>query len=175
VAARRLADSLDPLTAALTEAALAQPEWLDDHLEALEQDGFGDPALLELARAVVSLRLSAQRLDSAGLRRHLAGRGFSTLLSETARAAARSGAPFLAPDLPRDEARALWSQAFEVMARMAALESALSSAKTELAEGGDAQAFMRLKAERDSLRRAIKTGTVWADHASLQTTVSDPT
>ena len=42
-------------------------------------------------------------------------------------------------------------------------------------EGGDAQAFMRLKAERDTLKRAIKTGTVWAGDASLQTTVGDPT
>jgi DNA primase len=51
---------------------------------------------------------------------------------------------------------------------MAALESALSSAKTELEVGAqDATAFMRLKAERDALRRAIKTGTVWADQTSL--------
>jgi hypothetical protein len=34
---------------------------------------------------------------------------------------------------------------------------------------------MRLKAERDALRRAIKTGTVWADHASLTNDVADPT
>ena len=54
------------------------------------------------------------------------------------------------------------------MARMAALESALSSAKAELGpEATDASGFMRLKAERDALRRAIKTGTVWADGASL--------
>jgi DNA primase len=112
-----------------------------------------------------------------GLRRHLDARGFSALLSETGQAAAKSGAPFLDPDLPQDDARALWSQAFEVMARMSALESALSSAKADLGvEAKDASAFMRLKAERDALRRAIKTGTVWADRASLHTTgVSDPT
>jgi DNA primase len=176
-AARRLSHSLEPVAAALAQGALDDPERLDPHLEALEEAGFGDPALDELARVVVSLRLSAQRLDVEGLRRHLDTRGFSALLSETSQAAAKSGAPFLDPALPQEDARALWSQAFEVMARMSALESALSSAKADLgAEAKDASAFMRLKAERDALRRAIKTGTVWADRASLQTTgVSDPT
>ena len=160
-AARRLAVSIEPVAAALAQAALDDPERLDE-AGGLEQAGFGDPALDPLARAVVSLRLAAQRLDSEELRRHLATRGFSRLLTEIAHAAGKSGAPFLEGDLARDEARALWSQAFEVMARMAALESALSSAKTELgAEGAvDATAFMRLKAERDALRRAIKTGTL---------------
>ena len=167
-AARRLSRSIEPVAAALAHAALADPERLDAHLEALEHGGFGDPVLDRLASDVVSLRLSAETLDSDSLRRHLAARGYAALLGETARAASKSGAPFLDPELPLQTARALWSQAYEVMARMAALESALSSAKAELGPGAtDASGFMRLKAERDALRRAIKTGTVWADQASL--------
>jgi DNA primase len=167
-AARRLARSLEPMAAALAQAAVFHPDWLEPHFEALERGGFGDPAFDQMASEIIRLRLSAENLDSESLRRHLASRGFAALLGETARAAARSGAPFLDPELPRETARTLWSQAFEVMARMAALESALSSAKSELGpEATDASGFMRLKAERDALRRAIKTGTVWADCASL--------
>jgi DNA primase len=49
---------------------------------------------------------------------------------------------------------------------MAALESALSAAKAEASQGLDAGAFSRLKAERDALRRAIKSGTVWGGEGS---------
>jgi DNA primase len=167
-AARRLARALEAVPAALAQAALDDPARVDPHLETLERDGFGDPALDPLASEIVRLRLSAETLDSDSLRRHLAARGYAALLGETARAARKSGAPFLDPELPLQTARAQWSQAYEVMARMAALESALSSAKSELGAGaGDASGFMRLKAERDALRRAIRTGTVWADGASL--------
>lgn len=44
---------------------------------------------------------------------------------------------------------------------MAALERALMSAKAELTEASGAGAFMRLKAERDALKRAIAMGTIW--------------
>ena len=172
-AAKRLAGALEPVAAALAHAALEDPDRLDEHFEALERGGFGDPALDRLASEIIRLRLSAESLDSESLRRHLASRGFAALMGETARAAAKSGAPFLDPELPLQTARALWSQAYEVMARMAALESALSSAKAELGpEATDASGFMRLKAERDALRRAIRTGTLWADGASLTSDAS---
>ena len=166
-AARRLAEGLDPLAAAVAKGALEDPARLDDRLEALERHGLGQPALNDLASEIIRLRLEADVLDSEGLTRHLTGRGFGALLGEIDRAARISGAPFLNPDLPQDAARISWSHAFEVLTRMAALESALSAAKTELTESSDAQAFMRLKGERDALKRAIRTGTVWTASGSI--------
>jgi DNA primase len=166
-AARRLAEGLDPLAAAVAKGALDDPARLDDRLEALERHGLGQPALNDLASEIIRLRLEADVLDSEGLTRHLTTRGFGALLGEIDRAARISGAPFLNPDLPQDAARISWSHAFEVLTRMAALESALSAAKTELTESSDTQAFMRLKGERDALRRAIRTGTVWTGSGSI--------
>ena len=64
------------------------------------------------------------------------------------------------------DARVSWSQAFEVLTRLAALEEALDSAKSEAGSQFDAEAFKRLKAERDALRRAVKLGTIWSPGAS---------
>ena len=55
-----------------------------------------------------------------------------------------------------------WSHAFEVQTRLAALEEALTSAKRDLAGPSGVDALMALKAERDALRRDIKTGRIWS-------------
>jgi DNA primase len=164
-AAKRLAVSPEPLAAALAKGALEDPARLDGCLEAFEAAGFGEPALLELAREITRLRLEGDVLDRASLARHLAQQGFGVLLGEIDEAAARSGAPFLNPDRPLADARALWSQAFESMTRMAALEDALASAKAEIGDAAGAARFVRLKSERDALKRAIRTGTIWSDSA----------
>ena len=166
-AARRLAGALEPVAAAVAKGALDDPGQLDERLEVFERHGFGHPALDELAREIIRLRLDADVLDSEGLTRHLTGRGFGGLLGEIDRAARTAGAPFLNPDIPREHARTLWSNAFEVLIRMAAVEAALSAAKAELTESSDTAAFMRLKGERDALKRAIRTGTVWAGPGSI--------
>jgi len=164
-AAKRLAVSPESLAAALAKGALEDPARLDACLEAFEAAGFGDPALLELAREITRLRLEGDVLDSASLARHLAQQGFGVLLGEIDEAAARSGAPFLDPDRPLADARALWSQAFESVTRMAALEDALASAKAEIGDAAGAARFVRLKTERDALKRAIRTGSIWSDSA----------
>jgi DNA primase len=166
-AARRLADSLEPIAAAVAKGALLDPARLDERLEALEVHGLGHPALNDLASEIIRLRLEADVLDSEALTRHLAARGFGALLGEIDRAARISGAPFLNPDLPPATARSQWSHAFEVLIRMAALETALSTAKAELTESSDTTVFMRLKGERDALKRAIRTGTVWTAPGSI--------
>jgi len=166
-AARRLAEGLEPIAAAVAKGALDDPGRLDERLEALEVHGLGHPALNDLASEIIRLRLEADVLDSEGLSRHLTTRGFGALLSEIDRAARISGAPFLNPDIPQETARTLWSHAFEVLVRMAALESALSAAKADLTETPDMTALMRLKGERDALKRAIRTGTVWTDTGSI--------
>jgi DNA primase len=157
-----LSRAIEPVAAALAHGAIDDPERMDDHLEAIAAHGFGDPSLNGLAQEMVRLRFSGQDLDSAALRRHLAQSGHDVLMREVEKAAAKSGAPFLAADKPLGETRIRWSQAFDALTRVAALEDALSSAR---GVPGQDEAFRRLKAERDALRRAIKTGEIWEDSA----------
>jgi DNA primase len=161
-AMQSLSRAIEPVAAALAHGALDDPERMDDHLEAIAGHGFGDPALNGLAREMVRLRFSGQDLDSAALRRHLAQSGHDVLMREVEKAAAKSGAPFLAADKPLGETRIRWSQAFDALTRVAALEDALRSAA---GTPGQDETFRRLKAERDALRRAIKTGEIWEDSA----------
>lgn len=164
-AMQALSRSIEPVAAALAHGAVDDPERMDDHLEDIARHGFGDHALDGLAQELVRLRFSGQSLDSAALRRHLAQSGHDALMREVEKAAAKSGAPFLAADKPLGEARIRWSQAFDALTRVAALEQALASAKSEAHKAFDASAFALVKAERDALRRAIKTGTIWEDTA----------
>lgn len=158
--------AIEPMAAALAHGAIEDPERMDDHLEAISSHGFGDPSLDGLAQELVRLRFSGQTLDSAGLRRHLAGSGHDALVREVEKAAAKSGAPFLAASAPLAEARTRWSQGFAALTRLAGLDAALASAKSGADHAFDASAFSRLKAERDALRRAIKTGAIWDDAAA---------
>jgi DNA primase len=172
-AARRLSVSIDPLVAAVAKGAIDHPVWLDEHLEALQVHGLGHSALNPLASAIVRLRLEADVLDTEALKRHLAASGFGALLSEIDRAARTSGAPFLESDVSPAAAKLHWSHAFEVLSRMAALEEALSSAKADMTDSEGAVAFMRLKGERDALRRAIRSGTLWASRLSMEAGASE--
>ena len=164
VAAKQLASLMTPLAAALAKQAVADPAVLDDHLEALQQHGFGDPALTDLSREIIRLRLESDHLDTDALQRHLSASGFAALLIDIDRAATHAGAPFSKDDVTLAAARSQWSYAFEVLNRLAALEDAVNSAKLALGGDGGASALMGLKAERDQLRRAVKSGTIWATH-----------
>ncbi len=163
-AMQSLSRSIEPVAAALAHGAIDDPVRMDDHLEDIAAHGFGDKALDGLAQELVRLRFSAlgavQTLDSAALRRHLAQSGHDALVREVEKAAAKSGAPFLAANAPLAEARIRWSQAFDALTRVAALEDALAQAASM---PGQDEAFRRLKAERDALRRAVKTGEIWKD------------
>ncbi|MGA0599709.1 DNA primase [Caulobacter sp. KR2-114] len=170
-AAKRLAGSLGAAPAALAKHAIADPHVLDEHLEALEAYGFGDPALDQLAKEIIRLRLEAEHLDTEALQRHLAATGFSALLTDIDRAAPHSGAPFIQSDVTLATARAQWSHAFAVLNRLAALEQALTAAKHDLGDGATSGAsgtavFMTLKTERDALRRAVRLGTIWIEDGS---------
>jgi DNA primase len=160
-AARRLAAALDLPAAALMKQALADPACLDDCLESpFASAGFGEPALAGLAKEIIRLRLESEHLDTRGLARHLAGGDFEALLTDIDRAAAKSGAPFLKPDVSLEDARSQWSQAFARLSRLAALDEALSAAKGDLGGALSMDAFSRLKGERDRLRRQIRN---WQD------------
>jgi len=165
-AARSLAQALKPLSAALARCALADPAVLDPHLEALQQHGFGDPALSDLLSEIIRLRLDAERLDSEALQRHLRQRGFSALLIDIDRAAAHSGAPFIQSDVTLAAARSQWTDAYSAVNRLAALDEAVDAAKRDLAAGVASGRLIALKKERDSLRRALKTGTFWLEDGS---------
>ena len=166
-AAHRLSVSLPPAAAAAAAGVLSHPELADDQLEALDVQGFGEAALAEFAHAFIQLRLSFPSLDSQGVRRHLSGRGFEQTLADIAKAAARSDAPFLRPEMPAEEVRALWSQLFEVLLRLAALERAVKDAKSEISSSSsDFAELYDLKSERDALRRDLGAGTIWVDAAS---------
>ena len=166
-AARRLNAEPQPLSAAVAEGALRHPELIYENAERLDVQGFGDPRFHTLAHDMVSAWTTGEALDPEGLERHLAAHGHAAELREIARAAGKSGAPFLNADAPAEEARALWSQAFELLIRVTALERALEDAKADLERDPDIPTFMRLKADRDALRRAIRDGTVWTSPASL--------
>ena len=168
-AAVRLSRSLPPAAAAAAQGVLAHPELADEQLEALDVQGFGEEALSAFAHAFIKLRLTEPGLDSAGVRRHLASRGFEDTLQDIAAAAARSDAPFLRPDMAPEDARALWSQLFGVLIRLAALERALQDVKSELASNpNDFTEFYGLKSERDALRRELGAGTLWQGSPSLE-------
>ncbi len=164
-AMQALTRSIEPVAAALAHGAIEDPERMDAHLEAIAGHGFGDPSLDGLVQELVRLRFAGQTLDSAALRRHLATSGHDALVREVEKAAAKSGAPFLAANAPLAEARVRWSQGFAALTRLAGLDAALASAKSGADTAFDASAFSRLKAERDALRRAIRTGAIWDDQA----------
>jgi len=135
-------------------------------VEDVQSHGFGDPALDDLAQEIVRLRLSADVLDSEALQRHLAARGYSTLLGEIDKAALKSGAPFLVPESSPTIARSHWSQTFAHVLRTSALESEIESAKQNLADRSGMEALERLKSQRDQARRAIREGTIWSGGGS---------
>jgi len=165
-AARRLAAQMDPLAAALAQRALADSVLFEEHFEAIEEHGLGDPALADLIKEIIRLRVNHDRLDTEGLRRHLDLVGFGGLLKDIDRAADKSGAPFLREDVDIAAARSQWSHAFSVVSRLAALENAMDGAKRELAQGVGAASVIVLKRERDSLRKAVRSGTIWGEDGS---------
>ncbi len=160
-AAKRLASRLDPIPAALARYALADPHVVDEHLEDVQRVGFGDVALLDLAREIIKVRLRADILDTEALQRHLAHCGFSALLTDIDRAATHAGAPFIQSDVTLAVARSQWSRAFGAFNQLAALEDALRAAKLDLEASGRLPALSSLKTERDLLRRTIETGAIW--------------
>jgi DNA primase len=166
-AAKRLASRIAAEPSALVLAAIADPAVLDEHLEdGFTATGFGEPALAGLVREIIRLRLEADHLDSATLQRHLASCGFSALLTDIERAAATSGAPILKDDVSLDARRSQWSRGFEALSRAAALDDAIAAAKGNLGGREQMAAFERLKTERDTLKRAIRTGTIWTGDGS---------
>jgi len=159
VAAGQLKGAPDPVAASLAQGLIDNPDWLDDQVEALEAYGLGDDRLEPIARALVTYRFQHETLDRENVSRHLHKQGLGALLSEIQKAALKSGAPFLLPDISSADAHARWLQAFNAMSRLTALERALNSAR----ESVGTEFFSRLKLERDALRRSLRSGQIWQD------------
>lgn len=162
-AAKALSVALDPISAAVAQGLLDHPEWLSDHVEALETYGLGDPALEGLAKAVVGASFIHDPLDRQTLNRHLKNQGYDALLGGIQTAALRSASPFLAQDISLADAHNRWLTAFNALARLTALERALISAKTGAMQSFDAEIFARTKLERDVLRKALKSGQIFEE------------
>ncbi|MAL57303.1 MAG: DNA primase [Brevundimonas sp.] len=154
--------AVSPVAAALAYAAIDDIERLDDHLEEVSVQGFGDAALEGLAQELVRLRLSGQASDAAVVRHRLRDSGFDPLLKEIEKAASKSGASFLSSDLPVAEARAQWLKVFGLMTHLAALSRAIETAKQDLGQGTGIEALIRLKAERDAITRSFAAPDFWA-------------
>ena len=167
-----LQTALDPIASALAQGVIEHPQWIDDHLEALESHGFGDPALQPLAAALVRLSFSAPEglggLDTDALNRHMHNQGLSALLGGIHKAAIKSGAPFLAPDISPLDAHSRWHKTFDAMMRLTSLGREFQSGTGELFLRLGSEGFNRLKAERDGLKRFIETGAVWSDDQAEQ-------
>jgi DNA primase len=166
-AARQLNRAPAPIVAAVVKYALTDPGAIDDHLEEFEQLGEADAAMAGIVREIVGLRLEADRLDSEALARHLAGRGYSAQLNDIDRAAPKAGAPSLRNDVTLAAARSQWQSALSGIVRLSALEDALRTAKAALGDGVSIAEFSALKNERDALRRAVETGTIWTEGGSF--------
>ena len=158
-AAQRMTQAPQTWPSALALGALRHPQLIDERFEALNVQGFCDPALAAVARDMISVRIVSEDLDADGLRRHLAARGHDDRLEAARWAAERANAAFLREDASFEEVRALWSQVFEAVLRVTALERALADAKSDLEQDPDFPTLMRIKAERDAMRRAIGEGT----------------
>ncbi|MEI2602143.1 hypothetical protein, partial [Acinetobacter baumannii] len=88
-----------------------------------------------LAKEIISLRMRFDDLDTGALLRHLAEEGFGPLIGDIETTARSSTAAFLDSALPLEDARAQWSQAFETITHLAALENALEAAKADVTRG----------------------------------------
>jgi DNA primase len=156
----------------VAEGLLRHPELIDDRFETLNVQGFCDGALAPLARDLVRLRLEAEDLTADALREALVRRGHGERLQQVDWAASRSAAPFLRPDADPAALRALWSQGYDLLLRLSALNRALADLSEEMASDyhlerePDFLTYTRLKAERDAVERAIASGTYALDDAA---------
>jgi DNA primase len=159
----RMRASPRPLAAALAQAVLQDPHMLDDKVELVSVRGFCDQRLARLADELVQYRFETDVVDAASVRRRLEARGFGEgVFDQLAQVARSAGAAFLAADLEPARARQLWSLAFDLMVKLEALERAVETAKQDLERDNDSAILMKLKTERDLLKRLVDSGA-WSE------------
>ena len=165
-AAQALQYAPRPFSAALLIAAIRDPKVVDDRIEVLMNQGLGDERLDGIAHELVNLRMEADHIETGMLRGRLASVGYDAgalaLLERSAAGVKALDVAHSAAQNPEEAIRALWSQAFDLLIRLTALERAVDDAKTDLADESDFQTLLRLKTERDAVKRLIDSGG-WTD------------
>jgi DNA primase len=155
-----------PFSAALLIAAIRDPKVVDDRIEVLMNQGFGDQRLDAIAHELVNMRMDTDHVEAGLVRGRLASVGYdATALAALERSAAHVKAldvAHSAAQSPEEAIRGLWSQAFDLLLRLTALERAVDDAKTDLVDDTDFQTLLRLKTERDAVKRLIDSGG-WTD------------
>ena len=160
--ARELRSSARPLAAALAMAAVRDPSVMDDSIELVGAQGFGDAKLDSIANELVQIRYEADSVEFDVVLRRLTARGLGEpLLAKLQKDASRAGvsAPFLTATGMR--ARQLWRQAFDLLMQLESLERAVEAAARDLDRDHDFPTLVGLKTERDHLRKLINTD--WAN------------
>jgi DNA primase len=165
-AAQALQHAPKPFSAALLIAAIRDPKVVDDRIEVLMNQGLGDARLDGIAHELVNLRMEADHVETGMLRGRLASVGYDAgvlaLLERSASGVKALDVAQSAAQNPEEAIRVLWSQAFDLLIRLTALERAVDDAKIDLVDDSDFQTLLRLKTERDAVKRLIDSGG-WTD------------
>ncbi|PIB93772.1 DNA primase [Caulobacter sp. FWC2] len=165
-AAQALQHAPKPFSAALLIAAIRDPKVVDDRIEVLMNQGLGDARLDGIAQELVNLRMEADHVETGMLRGRLASVGYDAgvlaLLERSASGVKALDVGQSAAQNPEEAIRVLWSQAFDLLIRLTALERAVDDAKIDLVDDSDFQTLLRLKTERDAVKRLIDSGG-WTD------------
>lgn len=98
----------------LIATIVGHPDLLEQKLEEFADIELGDPALDRLRDGIIEIASGSPGLDSATLKRHLRGKGFTAALEAIAEARVAPLAPFVRPDVPLETARKGWESALFV-------------------------------------------------------------
>jgi len=170
LAAKRLRESPKPLSAALALAAVRDPRVVEEKIELLSAQGFRDSRLDQIANEIVALQLGGDPIRVDLVRKRIATRGFDDReLGELERTASKAHRLFVAEALESD-LRTMWSHAFDLLLQVEALERAVAQAKEDMIRDRDSSTLIKLKTERDAVRRLIDTGA-WMEGAPASAAV----
>ena len=155
--------SAKPLVAALMVAAIQDPRLVEDNIESLDSQSFGDEFIDDVAKEIVRLRTEYDSFSSEVIQRRLAAKVMAEEIQFLQSIADLSGAPFLNHNQPEEKLRELWSEAFDIIKKLIGIERAIHQMNTEGVY--DFPTFNRLKIMRENITRAIHSG----DYNSLKT------
>lgn len=164
-AAASLSQAPKPLVAAIVDGLIAHPSIVQERAELLISQGLGDPALDRLMNDLVAMTYDADAFGEGLLRARLTAMGYEETLRRVDRTAAVAHAPFLAAEMPAEEARQALTRAIDILLDALALSRALDEMKRDA--DFDAAAFNALKVQRDALARLLTSGDLWAEPATV--------
>jgi len=156
--------SPQPLRSALAMAAVRYPRLAAERLEVLGARGFGDAQLDQIANELVALQVEGDAPTPELVLKRLSVRGYdAAMLSKIDKSARFAGIPSLTGEVPEEELRILWSYGFDLLIELEALERAVAGAKEDLARADESASLIRLKTERDLVKRRVESGSWLGD------------